>query len=74
MEVVLTAVLVVLTGYQFVHPSVESGAYTAVVLDSKLYRMNTRDGTWEVCAPPAMKCLPTTSQTQNQTQNRTPNQ
>jgi hypothetical protein len=59
MEVILTGVLVVLTGYQFVHPSVESGAYTAVVLEGKMYRMNTRDGAWEVCTPPAMKCVPT---------------
>ena len=57
MEVILTAVLVVLTGYQFVHPSVESGAYTPVVLEGKMYRMNTRDGSWEICTPPAMKCV-----------------
>jgi len=62
MEVILTGVLVVLTGYQFVHPSVESGAYTAVVLEGKMYRMNTRDGSWELCEPPAMKCTPTQSQ------------
>jgi hypothetical protein len=62
MEVILTAVLVVLTGYQFVHPSVESGAYTAVVLEGKMYRMNTRDGAWEVCTPPTMKCEPTDPQ------------
>ena len=68
MEVVLTAVLVVLTGYQFVHPSVESGAYTAVVLDSKLYRMNTRDGAWEVCTPPTMKCVPTELQVKQEFQ------
>ena len=59
MEIILTGVLVVLTGYQFVHPSVESGAYTAVVLEGKMYRMNTRDGAWEVCTPPTMKCVPT---------------
>ena len=59
MEVILTAVLVVLTGYQFVHPSVESGAYTPVVLEGKMYRMNTRDGSWELCTPPEMKCVPT---------------
>jgi hypothetical protein len=59
MEVVLTAVLVVLTGYQFYHPSVESGAYTVVVYQSQIYRMNTRDGKFELCEPPAMKCTPT---------------
>ena len=59
MEVILTGILVVLTGYQFVHPSVESGAYTAVVLEGEMYRMNTRDGAWEVCTPPTMKCVPT---------------
>jgi hypothetical protein len=59
MEVILTGILVVLTGYTFVHPSVESGAYTAVVLEGKMYRMNTRDGAWEVCTPPTMRCVPT---------------
>ena len=68
MEVLLTAVLVVLTGYQFVHPSVESGAYTAVVLEGKMYRMNTRDGAWEVCTPPTMKCVPTELQVKQEFQ------
>jgi hypothetical protein len=58
MEVILTGILVVLTGYQFVHPSVESGAYTPVVLNGQMYRMNTRDGSWDLCEPPAMKCVP----------------
>ena len=59
MEVVLTAVLVVLTGYTFVHPSVDNGAYTPIVLEGKMYRMNSRDGTWEICTPPTMRCVPT---------------
>ena len=59
MEVVLTAVLVVLTGYTFVHPSVDNGAYTPIVLEGKMYRMNSRDGSWEICEPPTMKCTPT---------------
>ncbi len=59
MEVVLTAVLVVLTGYTFVHPSVDNGAFTPIVLEGKMYRMNSRDGSWEICTPPAMKCVPT---------------
>ena len=59
MEVVLTAVLVVLTGYTFVHPSVDNGAYTPIVLEGRMYRMDTRNGRWEVCTPPTMKCVPT---------------
>ena len=63
MEVVLTAVLVVLTGYTFVHPSVDNGAFTPIVLEGKMYRMNSRDGSWEICTPPAMKCTSTDPQT-----------
>lgn len=59
MEVILTSVLVVLTGYTFVHPSVDNGAFTPIVLEGKMYRMNSRDGSWEICTPPAMKCVPT---------------
>jgi hypothetical protein len=62
MEIVLTAVLVVLTGYQFWHPSVESGAYTTIVYQNQIYRMNTRDGKFELCQPPTMSCTPTTMQ------------
>ena len=62
MEVILTAVLVVLTGYHFVHPSVESGQYSAVVHSNQVYRLNTRDGTFERCDPPTMKCVATDQQ------------
>ena len=63
MEIILTGVLVVLTGYTFVHPSVDNGAFTPIVLEGKMYRMNSRDGTWEICTPPTMKCVPTDPQT-----------
>jgi hypothetical protein len=63
MEIILTGVLVVLTGYTFVHPSVDNGAFTPIVLEGKMYRMNSRDGSWEICTPPTMKCTPTNSQT-----------
>lgn len=66
MEVLLTGILVVLTGYTFVHPSVESGQYSAVVHNGQVYRLNTRDGTFERCEPPAMKCVPTTLQIQQE--------
>jgi len=62
MEIILTSVLVVLTGYTFVHPSVDNGAFTPIVLEGRMYRMNSRDGTWEVCTPPSMKCVPTDPQ------------
>ena len=67
MEIILTGVLVVLTGYTFVHPSVDNGAYTPIVLEGKMYRMNSRDGTWELCEPPEMRCTPTQSQTKPET-------
>jgi len=59
MEVLLTGILVILTGYTFVHPSVDSGSYQAIVMEGKMYRLNTRNGEYEVCEPPAMKCKPT---------------
>ena len=59
MEVLLTGILVVLTGYTFVHPSVDNGAFTPIVLNGQMYRMDTRNGRWELCEPPAMKCTPT---------------
>lgn len=74
MEVVLTAVLVVLTGYTFVHPSVDNGAYTPIVLNGQMYRMNSRDGTWELCTPPTMKCVSTTLQIQDPPEKPTQNQ
>jgi hypothetical protein len=58
MEIILTGVLVVLTGYTFVHPSVDNGAFTPIVLNGLMYRMDTRNGRWEICEPPAMKCIP----------------
>lgn len=65
MEVILTGILVVLTGYTFVHPSVENGQYSVVVHQNQIYKMNTRDGTFEKCEPPIMKCVPTGLQIQN---------
>ena len=59
MEIILTGVLVVLTGYTLVHPSVDNGAFTPIVLEGKMYRMNSRDGSWEICTPPTMKCVST---------------
>ena len=59
MEVILTGILVVLTGYTFVHPSVDNGAYTPIVLEGRMYRMDTRNGQWEICTPPDMRCVPT---------------
>jgi len=63
MEIILTSVLVVLTGYTFVHPSVDNGAFTPIVLNGQMYRMDTRNGQWELCQPPEMRCTPTQSQT-----------
>ena len=62
MEILLTGILVVLSGYTFVHPSVDNGAFTPIVLEGKMYRMDTRNGSWEICTPPTMKCVPTDPQ------------
>ena len=51
-------VLVALTGYQFYHPSEESGAYTMAVYQDQIVRMNTRDGSFERCDQ-NLKCTPT---------------
>jgi len=29
------------------------------ILEGKMYRMNSRDGSWEICTPPTMKRTPT---------------
>jgi len=58
MEIALTVILVALTGYQFYHPSVESGAYTMAVYQDQIVRMNTRDGSFERCDQ-NLKCTPT---------------
>ena len=74
MEVILTGLLVVLTGYQFYHPSVETGVYTPVTYQGKIYRLNTRDGSFDLCEPPTMKCVPTGLQIQDRPENPTQNQ
>jgi hypothetical protein len=66
MEIVLTGVLVVLTGYQFWHPSVESGAYTMAVYQNQIVRMNTRDGSFERCDE-NLKCVPIKTDAVDQT-------
>lgn len=73
MEVLLTGILVVLTGYTFVHPSVESGQYSAVVHNGQVYRLNTRDGTFERCEPPTMKCTSTGLQIQDRSEQKQQN-
>ncbi len=65
MEIILTGVLVLLTGYQFYHPSVESGAYTLAVYQNQIIRMNTRDGSFERCDE-NLKCLPIKVELENQ--------
>jgi hypothetical protein len=55
-----------LTGYQFWHPSVESGAYTMAVYQNQLVRMNTRDGSFERCDE-NFKCVPIKADANDQT-------
>lgn len=68
MEIILTGILVVLTGYTFVHPSVDNGAFTPIVLNGQMYRMDTRNGRWEICEPPSMICTPTNTPSKSQPQ------
>jgi hypothetical protein len=49
MEIILTSVLVALTGYQFWHPSVDNGTYTMAVYQNQIVRMDTRTGSFERC-------------------------
>ena len=74
MEVLLTGILVVLTGYTFVHPSAENGQYAPVVHNGQVFRLNTRDGTFDRCEPPTMKCTPTGLQIQDSPEKSTQSQ
>ena len=45
----LTALMVVLLGYQVTMPAVNNAKYTITVYEGQLVRMNTQNGTFETC-------------------------
>ena len=56
-EVALTALMVVLLGYQVNMPSNDNSRYTFVVHNGQIVRMDTRDGVFEQCDQ-HLKCTP----------------
>ena len=53
----LTALMCALLGYQVSMPSVDNAKYTFTVHDGHIVRMNTQNGTFEVCDD-KLKCAP----------------
>ena len=47
--ITLTALMVVLLGYQVTMPQVDNAKYTFTVYDDKIVRMNTQNGEFEIC-------------------------
>jgi hypothetical protein len=56
--IILSALLVALAGYTFVHPSIDNGLYHPLNIEDKIYRMNTRDGSFEECDTKTLICKP----------------
>lgn len=54
---ILTALMVALLGYQVTMPAVNNAKYTITVYEGQLVRMNTQNGTFEVCDKD-LKCKP----------------
>lgn len=46
---ILTAIMCVLLGYQVTMPAVDNAKYTFTVYNGQIVRMNTQNGTFEVC-------------------------
>jgi hypothetical protein len=46
---ILTTMMVVLLGYQVTMPAVDNAKYTFTVHNGQIVRMNTQNGTFEVC-------------------------
>lgn len=46
---ILTALMVILLGYQVSMPAVDNAKYTFSVHNGQIVRMNTQNGTFEVC-------------------------
>ena len=46
---ILTAIMCVLLGYQVTMPAVDNAKYSFTVYNGQIVRMNTQNGTFEVC-------------------------
>lgn len=55
--IALTALMCALLGYQVTMPAVDNAKYTFTVYNNHIVRMNTQNGTFEVCDQ-NLKCEP----------------
>ena len=55
--IALTAMMCLLLGYQVSMPSVDNAKYTFTVHKEQIIRMNTQNGTFEICDE-HLKCTP----------------
>lgn len=53
----LTAIMCLLLGYQVTMPAVDNAKYTFTVYNGQIVRMNTQNGTIEICDQ-NFKCSP----------------
>ena len=53
----LTAMMCILLGYQVTMPAVDNAKYTFTVHKEQIVRMNTQNGSFEVCDE-KLKCTP----------------
>lgn len=54
---ILTALMVILLGYQVTMPAVDNAKYSFIVYDGQIIKMNTQNGKFEVCDKD-LKCKP----------------
>jgi hypothetical protein len=47
--ILLTAIMCALLGYQVTMPAVDNAKYTVTVYENQLIRMNTQNGSFEIC-------------------------
>lgn len=47
--IALTALMCLLLGYQVTMPAVDNAKFTLTVYEGKIIKMNTQNGTFEVC-------------------------
>ena len=58
--ILLTAMMVGLLGYQVMMPQVDNAKYTFTVYQDKIIKMNTQNGSFEICDND-FKCTPATN-------------
>lgn len=54
---ILSALMVILLGYQVTMPAVDNAKYTVTVYEGQIIKMNTQNGKFEVCDKD-LKCQP----------------